>query len=205
MFRRYVLCLVVAASAATFAVDMAQACSPLGYPAHTVAPAMQGIDTQAPTLAPIPEPTLTRRLTDDGGCGPASKCPDPGGYLMLSVHAADDMSEPAEIGYRLSITEGTPPAGFRLPVPNPIAVSQPNAIFLRWFEGEELEAFDFTLSVVAVDRAGNESAPQTVHIQDPGDAGGCRIGARRHANVGTGLIALLALAFAAHRRRARHA
>jgi hypothetical protein len=195
------VCGVLAFVSIGFAEE-AKACSPLGNPAHITAPAMQGLDTQPPTLEPIPAPALTRRLTEGDGCISQSECTDPGGYLTLRVQATDDMSEPQQIGYRVSITGGTLPVGLQVPS-NPIAASPPNAIVLHWFEGDELEAIDFTLSIVPVDLAGNEGAPQAVHIHDPGDGGGCGIGARRHANFATWLMAFVALAGAAHRRPGR--
>jgi hypothetical protein len=61
--------------------------------------------------------------------------------------------------------------------------------------------FDFTLQLVAVDAAGNESAPQTVRIQD--DSGGCSIGHRNAIGDAAPVIAMFALAVAARRRRAK--
>ena len=61
--------------------------------------------------------------------------------------------------------------------------------------------FDFTVVVIAIDEAGNESAPRTVHITN--GAGGCSVGHRR-ASDGFAL-AVLALALARGWRASRRA
>jgi MYXO-CTERM domain-containing protein len=53
--------------------------------------------------------------------------------------------------------------------------------------------------LVAVDAAGNESAPQTVRIHD--DMGGCSIGRRSGVKGGTLAMLVLALVLAGRRRR----
>ena len=64
--------------------------------------------------------------------------------------------------------------------------------------------FSFTLRVVAVDLAGNESAAQTVLVQDPGvqdDAGGCRVAGDPGPATPAIVFVLAALIAAAHQRR----
>ena len=73
---------------------------------------------------------------------------------------------------------------------------------LWWIDGntDDQEAFDFTLALVAVDRAGNESAPKTVRIVSEG--GGCSVAspARPRGAVAFALVTLIALGV---RRRPR--
>jgi len=54
---------------------------------------------------------------------------------------------------------------------------------------------------VAIDLAGNESAPQTVHVEHHSDS--CSIAGARPSRPGLGWIALVALIVTAYRRRRR--
>jgi len=79
-----------------------------------------------------------------------------------------------------------------------------NRVYVSWNDGAsgDQEAFDVTFAVVAIDRAGNESAPRTFRAQHGGTGGGCRIAGRRGSVVGLIAFALLA-GFAGTRRGRR--
>ena len=73
-------------------------------------------------------------------------------------------------------------------------------IWFNWTDGtEDHEPIDFTLLVVAIDRAGNESAPQMVRVHD--DPGGCAIARPRRPYRGLTFVAAAALLLAARRRK----
>jgi hypothetical protein len=128
---------------------------------------------------------------DDGlGCQP--KCGSDW-YAELTNLATDDMTPPAMIGYRVTTVVGTQQVS-------------PQKVFLPW--GDRLsvswngdDGYDFTLQVVAIDAAGNESAPRTVRIHD--DSWGCSV-ARRRAKGGVTLLAAV-LALVTRRRSSRAA
>jgi MYXO-CTERM domain-containing protein len=76
-----------------------------------------------------------------------------------------------------------------------------NELVFWWADGasDDQEAIDFTLSIVAVDHAGNESAPKTVRVVAEG-RGGCAVASRTHRR-DVVAFPLLALATLAARRR----
>ena len=74
---------------------------------------------------------------------------------------------------------------------------------LTWVDGasNDQEPIEFTLRVVAIDLAGNESAPQTVRVSD--DPGGCAIAPARRPDSGLAFVAAAALLLATRHRRRR--
>jgi hypothetical protein len=77
-------------------------------------------------------------------------------------------------------------------------IGSPDGTLTLFWNGND--GFLFTLQIVAIDLAGNESEPRLVHIQDT--TGGCRIGGGRGRGALAPLIVGLALAIAWYRRRA---
>jgi hypothetical protein len=170
----------------------APACDLIGNTFHTIDPAMQGIDSQPPTLTPIEIVEVHRgHEVESNGCLFTQTCGEDLGSIWFAVTATDDMTPDDRIGYRLSIAAGTPPAGFVLP---PALESLGTRVYVPWNDGAsgDQEAFDVTFAVVAIDRAGNESAPQTFRAQHAGTGGGCRIAGRRGHPLGLITFALLA-------------
>jgi hypothetical protein len=111
--------------------------------------------------------------------------------------ATDDMTPRARIGYRLSLESGTLPLDVALPV-NAI---EPNGDLVQvQFNSETTAWFNFTLQVVAIDLAGNESPPQTVVVH-PSHGQDCSVARARASRPGLGWIALVALLVTAYRRR----
>ena len=73
-------------------------------------------------------------------------------------------------------------------------------LWFAWDDGtEDHEPIDFTLRVVAIDRAGNESAPQMVRVTD--DPGGCAIARPRAPYRGLAIAGGAALLLVVRRRR----
>ena len=124
------------------------------------------------------------------------------GTISVPAAATDDTTPPERIGYRLSLLTGTLPAGLTLPAD----AIEPNAatttLYIHWDDGatDEQEAIDFTLTVIAIDAAGNESAPQTLRVSDhPGF--GCAIARPHPSRHGLACLMLVVLLLATRRRR----
>jgi hypothetical protein len=186
----------------SLAASPARACSLGLLTPHVLDPGAQATDQTPPTLPPPALFRIDRGQDSGGGCS-GSSCDDIGA-IAISVAATDDATPDDEIGYRLTLAAGRLPEGFVLPS---TAVRTPRGtdgqIWIYWVDGKgDQESFSFTLQIVAIDLAGNESPPQSLTIADPG-TGGCRIAGRDRPST-SGLLALLALATAAAaRRRAR--
>ena len=157
-----------------------------GLAPHLVDPAMVGVDQTAPNL---PEPMVAdiRRLGDgreEGGCDGAPLCKLVA--VRLTNLATDDMTPVDRIGYRITIIAGS---GFEPPT-GPI---EPGFGDLYLFISSSTDDIDFTLEVVAIDLAGNESAPRTVRVHQ--EAGGCSVGRGRRGSISA--LAIVALVLAA--------
>jgi hypothetical protein len=183
---------------ASLAPASGRACKFAGAVPHVADEALRATDTTPPTLSPTIAYEVNRG-TGMGGCA-ASDCD---GIATIDVipEATDDMSAPGGIGYRLSLAAGQLPTGLGLPTeaikPGPAFPRLP----LFWSsDASGDEAIDFTLRLVAVDAAGNESPPQTVRVYD--DPGGCAIARRGAPSRGAAFVAI-ALALLARRPRRR--
>jgi MYXO-CTERM domain-containing protein len=178
----------------------ARACSPpFGGKPHNVVPSMQATDQVLPTLPAIPDAEIHRSDgSGRGGCGP--DCPDLGRISIAAV-ATDDMTAPGAIGYRFTLRAGALPAGFTLPT---FALDAEGPfVSLFWSDDDSSgDAFDFTLQVVAIDLAGNESAPQTVRVHDD-PPGLCAVARGGVSPSGRAALVMAALLLAARRRRRR--
>jgi MYXO-CTERM domain-containing protein len=185
---------IFVAVAAVVSPSRARACEPLGTSPHTTDPGMVGIDQTPPILA---QPVVGDINRGDGeGCISSSKCRAPG-IVGLSNLASDDMTAAADIGYRFTVMAGAAPPGLWQPG-KPVR-GNGQGFSLSW-DGGYQDDIDFTIELVAVDKAGNESAPRIVRIQE--DTGGCSVG-RRHPAMLTIAVVMLALATAATRRLRR--
>jgi hypothetical protein len=107
--------------------------------------------------------------------------------------AMDDMTPADRIGYRVNLVSGPPP-GPTTGLSVPSLGTPAGSLQLFWDGGDD---FDFTIQLIAIDAAGNESEPRTVRITDGNE--GCNVGHRAASN---GLaLAVLALALASARAR----
>ncbi len=109
----------------------------------------------------------------DEGCGTTISSTDDFGSVRLELGEAggDEV-----VGYRFLPIDGSVPFGSAYA--GPVVVREP-VVYLGWIDGaqDDQEPLDFTLHVVAVDRAGNESEPVAIHVRDPGRSeGGCSVG-----------------------------
>jgi len=181
----------------------ARACSLVGPQPHIVDPALQASD-QTPPALPAPLPARIKRgdPPQQSGCGSQVSSCDDLGIIYVSAHATDDMTPPEKIGYRLSLESGMLPLGLTLPL-DAIEPGEPSdQLLLYWSDGADQPPFAFTIRIVAVDLAGNESPPQLMLIADE-QAGhaACTVARGRHARPSLAGIAALAVLLATRRRR----
>jgi hypothetical protein len=205
MDRRAIFLVVAGVAGVASRPAPARACSFAAPPVHVVDPAMQATDQTAPTLSPIPAPTIARGFAPGGCSGSASSCDDLG-IIQIQTKAMDDMTPTEKIGFRITLAAGTLPAGFTLPADALDLDPGYPIVALIWIDGatNDQDAIDFTLSIVAIDLAGNESAPQTVVVHDDGGSGGgggCRLSSGRGSTPAAICVAFLALLLVARRRR----
>lgn len=166
----------------------ALACSLLGPQVHT-------LDEASDDVTPPETPRLLELSVSRGGGGPPgtwSSCSDIGA-VGLALAADDDVSPAEAIGFRLTLAGGVLP--FELPA-DPVRPQGQGWLTLNWIDEatREQEPIDATLSIEAVDEAGNVSAEAlTVQVVDPGRRG-CQVAP---GGGGLGLLGLLA-----RRRRA---
>jgi uncharacterized protein (TIGR03382 family) len=190
---------------AAFPVD-ARACSLIGSQTHTIDPAMQATDQVPPTLPALPAARVRRGQPQESGCGLAVSSCDDLGVITIAVGATDDMSPRQSIGYRLTLESGLLPPGLSLPSEAIEAIPPSDQLVLYWSDAaNDLNPFGFTLRIVAIDLAGNESEPQLLQISD--DSGsGCAIARGPHPRDGwpaAAALAVAALSVVVRRRRAR--
>ena len=129
---------------------------------------------------------------DGTGCMSGDSCGD---FVSVEITnlATDDMTPPTD-RISLAVVAGagfTPPSG---------AVRTGNAGDTFWLMLNGYpDDIDFTLQMIAVDGAGNESAPQTLRVHE--DTGACSVARGERAGVLTLAVVALALAPVARRRR----
>jgi MYXO-CTERM domain-containing protein len=202
------LSLLVAAATAVGVASVptdARACSLVGPQPHIVDPALQASDQVPPTLpAPLPARIKRGEPPQQSGCGAQVSSCDDLGIIYITAQATDDMTPPEKVGYRLSLESGALPPGLTLP-PDAIEPGEPSdQLLLYWSDGADQPPFAFTVRIVAVDLAGNESTPQLLLIADePSGHAACAVArdpASRPAIAGVAALAILL----AIRRRRRH-
>jgi hypothetical protein len=172
----------------------ARACDIATPDLHTIDPAQVGVDQTPPQLV---DPAVAElRNFDHGDNGCASKCGWDHSARLINL-ATDDLTPVGRIGYRVALVAGAAPH-LTTEGGNAIRGATDGSLTLFW-DGDD--DFDFTVQLIAVDAAGNESAPRTVRVSD---GGGCSIGGRRVSNAAglAGLALALMIAAARPPRRA---
>ncbi len=151
--------------------------------------------------------SVTRGHGRGGGCGHSSgsSCDDIGSVGFYVTAPADDRSDADHMGYWIALVGGTLPAGVELPA-YAVRPYSDGALAFAWEDGatNDQEAVDFTVTISAVDEAGNQGpASEPIHVTDAGGSSGCSATAAR-ASAWPGAL-LLALALGVLRRRQRKA
>jgi hypothetical protein len=182
-----------AASAVLLPANATRACEPWSPELFRVDPALAGKDQTPPDLG---QPTVAEvwHSDDDSGCL-VPKCGADNGASITNL-ATDDLTPPEKIGYRVTVI-GNGPTTVTGWTPGISILPIGSRLQLLW-DGDA--DFDFTVEIVAIDAAGNESAARTVRLQN--DMGVCTIGPG--GPIGRRTLALVALALMlALRRRPR--
>ena len=180
-------CVVLTATGTAFACRFA--------PPDRFVEAANPSDTTPPVITEASVFDLVRGSDGQGCRGRGNSCADIA-RLVLDLEGTDDVSARADLGFRVRVVEGSLPNG-TVPVAYTADVSV-RPFQVAWAE-RDAESFDAVLEIVAVDRAGNESAPRRLAV----DGGGLACSA---SNGGFGAVlgfAPLALVLALIARRAR--
>jgi hypothetical protein len=182
------------------------ACSFGPHPTHEIDPAEQAADTTPPSE--IGETTYSVQRgqgPQGGGCSGESvtSCDDIGSVSLQLGTVSDDRTGSSEMGFRLEVVDGALPSGLELPSGD-VRAYPDGALTFHWTDGasDDQEAFDFTLSISAVDRGGNGGPPREVRVQDDGSSEGCAV---KGSGVDLSwLLVALALFLAGQGRRLPH-
>ena len=117
----------------------------------------------------------------DAGCWgiSASSCDDLGFLEIRFTPPLDDNTPAESMGYRVTWKSGQLPNGMLAP-PYSTVFAPDGLIRLYWDDGatDEQEPLDFTITLTAIDAAGNEGPPsKPLHIRDAGShpPSGCGI------------------------------
>jgi len=152
-------------------------------------------DTTPPQITEAAVFDLVRGSDGQGCSGSRNSCDDIA-RLVLDLAATDDVSGPADIGFRVRVVEGSLPNGVP---PAAYTVDVSSMRFQSAWAETDAQSFSAVLEIVAVDRAGNESAPQRLAV----DGGGLACSAS-NGGFGAALgFAPLALVLALIARRAQ--
>ena len=131
-------------------------------------PALQATDSVAPS--PFTEATAFayRGLGTvcKGNICTSFTCGDSGAIELTFVPPTDDQTPEAELGYRIELIEGVLPQ----PMLDDISQARPLTPTLVFNVGfDDVTRLDAVIALVAVDRAGNESAPSApIELRDSG-------------------------------------
>ena len=171
--------------------ESARACSP---PAHVGEYSLH--DTSSDTTPPVLSAAKlsVRRAKDPDGQEAA--CENLGRYT-ITVEASDDETDAADLGFALALVDGSFP--FHVPEGNVIGDDDEGKLS-DWFV-DDGEAFDGTIEVRVVDRAGNLSEP--VLVSASGDEVGCSCSAAGAPSTAYGWWLPFAASMLLVRRRSR--
>ncbi len=152
--------------------SQAIACTVMPAPSQFYTDAAFATSGTAPSV-PIVSSARLRRAN----CEPTSGCVDCScmGSVTLQVQTEEGQPWPSDVGLRVRVVKGSLPTGIAIP-DHALTVGQGTVVFSGGDNAKQ--PLDFTLSLVAVDLAGQESQPAEVHLTDRGcdDDGGCSIG-----------------------------
>jgi hypothetical protein len=179
-----------------------RACEPLRpVGAYMIDPALRDTDSRPPQLNKLS--AIVQVADDQGsGCGPDSKCRPPN-TITFGPAATDDFTAPQNIGYRIIAIGAGMPLGL-VPIGSPTLYPVIGGEVVLYWTDAGAQPFDFMVSIVAIDRAGNESAEQLVRIRSDA-GGGCSVALRARLPTAVVVVtfALLAAATTLTRRRPR--
>jgi hypothetical protein len=186
----------VAAVTLVAAEEATQACK-LAVPRPLV------LDPQSSDTTPPSAPTATvgsirrGKGPETNGCNQSASSCDDLGSIDIAVTAADDEATPDRLGFQLELADGALPSGLTLPSGPVLATA--GHLYLAWVDGatDEQEAIAFTVTIRAVDLAGNISPPTTVKVAS--ESSGCSVAGGLRSSWVTTVVLLLLVTFCLRR------
>jgi hypothetical protein len=162
------------------------------------------VDTMPPEAPVLGEVRVGRSYGPrDGGCSQSGSSCDGSGALGIQIEPGhDDRTAPDDLGYLIRLREGSLPGG-AMPSKAPVLLLS-GGLYVSFPDPgpDEQEPIDLTFEVVAVDRAGNESAPTVARATSPGDEG-CAFAGRPRSGTFARLMIVIALPVLIARRLLR--
>jgi len=200
---RYPFWLVLLPVAVTFEGRQARACSLAGD-----TPAVIDLTVDNGTVPPSAPSHISTEISrgvgpETSGCGTqsASSCDGIGSISLRLSPSTDDRTPAEKLGYRTILVAGTPPWGSA--VSDVAVLMRGETLGFHWIDDadDDQEAFDFTVVIVAVDAAGNESDPsEEIRIRHGGRDPGCAVDGTGPRTPTAAVLSLLSLAFLVARR-----
>ncbi len=186
----------VAALGILAAPRISHACSFVPLTEHELDAEEQQIDTTPPAPPELDEVMLIRRPASSSACGGAVNSCDGSGQVGIALlPTADDRSPADQIGYLVELVDGSLPGNLYIPE-QPVRQIDGGAL---WFVfSDEDQEFEFSVSIRAVDLAGNMSEPILVEVFSGNS--GCSATSNNRA-LGTWGVVLFALLWAVRRWR----
>ena len=150
--------LLLATVATLSAPRLASACVLRPMVLHHADAEQAQFDTAAPSRPVIVAADTTRRsgVSCDQEICVANNCGDLGMVEIELAPGQDDLTAPGQMGYRIELVRGNVPQSMRSLIG--VVLAGPAPLLLRP-SFDEVPSLSATLQVVAVDAAGNESAP----------------------------------------------
>jgi uncharacterized protein (TIGR03382 family) len=164
--------------------------------AHVVDAGEEAVDSTPPEAPVLGAVTIERDPAGDG-CWEASACQGAGSINLGIKRSADDRTSSEEMGYVIELAGGELPRNMALPASPVRAYWSGDSGEMSFYFTDRDQDVDFTLSVRAMDLAGNLSEPVMIEVGD--GSSGCSAGARSGSM--TMILVILALAVALRRRR----
>jgi hypothetical protein len=161
-----------------FRTPLVHACKSVQPPPHALDPTAQASDTTAPGMPSVAVYNIRRGKgpeTNYSSCSQSASSCDDLGSISLQVSAQDDQTAVDKMGYQVALATGQLPSGMTLPTGAVRTLG--GMLFFGWIDGakDDQESISFSLTISAVDLAGNIGPATTVEIHD-GGSGGCTIG-----------------------------
>ena len=148
------------AQACTWAQDVG-AWTPAAYEVDQALRATDSMPPSAFTEVTVLAFRVPAEICNERTCT-LNTCGDAAAVQLSFVRPSDDQTPSADLGYRIELIEGAIPASML----DHVAEVRPLASILSFdVNFQEIETLDAVIALVAVDRAGNESAPSApIHI-----------------------------------------
>lgn len=185
--------LFVAASALATCLGLSRTAS-----ACSLAPQFTNYETQTQSSDRVAPTLVSASIEIERSENPGSLGADCSGlgHFHVRINASDDRTPAADLGFDLSVVDGTLP--FKFPSQYVQSFQEPSEDFSTWFSDDGSD-FAATVEVRVVDRAGNVSDPIDVRVTSEEPGCGCSMVGTERAGAGAWLGALLLLSFVRRR------